>query len=316
MAKPEEKSQEALNESRILVLGTQVLLGFQYSAALEPAFAKLSLASKYLELIALTLLMIAFGLFVSPAPSHLLAWSGEDGSSLQTFVTSVVEIALLPFAAVLAIDVYLSASVGAGFAAGSILGAVTFTCAMFCWYGLEAIHVRTSGYQNRSRARRTEVSKNEHGIPSTEEKIQHAMTDTRVVLPGAQALLGFQLVAVLLGGFEDLPTSSKYVHIASLVLITLSTILLMMPAAYHRLVEDGEPSEHFYSVVKRAILASMIPLGAGISGDFFVVTRKVSGSLPFAYASTILLLSAFYLLWFALPLFAQKTAIPPHEVAP
>ena len=149
------------------------------------------------------------------------------------------------------------------------------------------------------------MSKEPHERATTEEKIQHALTDARVVLPGAQALLGFQLIAVLLGGFESLPASSKYIHVLSLMLITLSTILLMTPPAYHRLVEGGEPSEHFYTVVKRAILWSMIPLGAGICGDFLIVARNVSGSLAFAVAGTLIMTATFYILWFGFPL-SQK----------
>ena len=79
MAEPEQKSQDALNESRILMLGVQVLLSFQYSCALEPAFDKLPYSSQILELFALAFLMIAFGLFVAPAPNHLLVWSDDDG---------------------------------------------------------------------------------------------------------------------------------------------------------------------------------------------------------------------------------------------
>jgi hypothetical protein len=38
--------------------------------------------------------------------------------------------------------------------------------------------------------------------PTIEERIQHALTDARVVLPGAQALLGFQLIGVFFGWFR------------------------------------------------------------------------------------------------------------------
>lgn len=305
MAKPDQKTQDALNESRILVLGVQVLLGFQYSSAFEPAFNRLRYPSKYLELIALALLMIAFGLFVAPAPYQLLAPSDEDPPNLQRFVTRLVEVALMPFAAALALDVYLASAPATGFVIGVALGATTFATAGYFWYGLEAIHVRTRGHQQRSRTRRKSVSKEHHERASTEEKIQHALTDARVVLPGAQALLGFQLIAVLLGGFESLPASSKYIHVVSLILITLSTILLMTPPAYHRLVEGGAPSEHFYTVVKRAILWAMIPLGAGICGDFLIVARNVSGSLALAVAGTLIMTATFYILWFGFPL-SQK----------
>ena len=36
-------------------------------------------------------------------------------------------------------------------------------------------------------------------------KIEQMLTEARVVIPGAQALLGFQLIAVLTKAFADLP---------------------------------------------------------------------------------------------------------------
>jgi hypothetical protein len=47
-------------------------------------------------------------------------------------------------------------------------------------------------------------------------KIQQFLVEARVVLPGAQALFGFQLAIVLTRPFELLPAASKVVHVASL----------------------------------------------------------------------------------------------------
>jgi len=298
MAEPEQKTQDALNESRILVLGVQVLLSFQYSSALETEFDRLPYSSRCLELVALALLVIAFGLFVAPAPNHLLVWSDDEGPNLQRFITKAIEIALMPFAAALAIDIHIAAARTGGPITGVVLGAATFVCAIFFWYGLEAVHRKTRDHRIRSQARSKSVAKEKRQRPDTEEKIQHALTDARVVLPGAQALLGFQLVGVLMGGFEHLPASSQYIHVASLGLVTLSTILLMTPAAYHRLVEQGESSEHFYRLARTAVLCSMVPLGASICGDFFIVIRKISGSLILANSATVLLIATFFVLWF------------------
>jgi len=302
VADPDAKTQVALNESRILVLGVQVLLSFQYSSFLESSFDKLPYSSQYLEIIALGLLIIAFGLFVAPAPNHLLIWSDEDSPSLQKFVTIATEIALVPFATAMALDVYITSERVGHLIPAVILGATTFACAMFFWYGLEAIHVRTRGHRSRSQVRKNSMPNENHEQPSIEDQIQHALTDARVVLPGAQALLGFQFVGVFLGGFEQLPASSQYIHVVSLTLVTLSTILLMMPAAYHRLVELGQPSEHFLRLTRKAVVSSMIPLGAGMCGDFFIVTRKVSGSMLIAGSTSLLLLAMFYMLWFGLRL--------------
>jgi hypothetical protein len=42
------------------------------------------------------------------------------------------------------------------------------------------------------------------------------LTEARVIIPGAQALFGFQLVAMLTTGFERLPEHAKLVHAAAL----------------------------------------------------------------------------------------------------
>ena len=43
-------------------------------------------------------------------------------------------------------------------------------------------------------------------------RIEQMLTETRVILPGAQALLGFQLVIVLSGTFEKLPVDSRVIQ--------------------------------------------------------------------------------------------------------
>jgi len=75
--------------------------------------------------------------------------------------------------------------------------------------------------------------------PGLHEKIDQMLTEARVILPGAQALLGFQLAIVLTEAFAKLPPEIKLTHGAALVLVAVSIILLMTPAAYHRIVYGG-----------------------------------------------------------------------------
>jgi hypothetical protein len=107
-------------------------------------------SSQYLELGALALLIVAFGLFVAPAPNHLLIWADNDGPTLQRFVTMVVGIALMPFASALAIDIYISAARTLGSTTGLILSSGTLACAMFFWYGVEAIHRQSNAHKVRT----------------------------------------------------------------------------------------------------------------------------------------------------------------------
>ena len=132
----------------------------------------------------------------------------------------------------------------------------------------------------------------------TKDKIKHVLTEARTVLPGSQALLGFQFICVMTESFDKLPDALKYVHLASLGLVAVSIVLLMTPAAYHRIVERGEETEHFHRFSSRVLLASMIPLALGVTGSFYVVVRKVTHSGAFAAASAVALLLLFFGLWF------------------
>ena len=92
------KIKNALDEARILVLGAQVLLGFQYRAFFEPRFAKLPRLHQELELAGLLLLLAVILLVMLPAARHRIVERGRDTSSLHRFTMNAVTWALVPFA--------------------------------------------------------------------------------------------------------------------------------------------------------------------------------------------------------------------------
>ena len=61
------------------------------------------------------------------------------------------------------------------------------------------------------------------------------LTEARVILPGVQAMLGFQLMVVMTDAFERLPVVYRDLHLVGLALTGVSTALLLAPAAIHRL---------------------------------------------------------------------------------
>src|SRR5882757_9652921 len=87
-------------------------------------------------------------------------------------------------------------------------------------------------------------------------------------------------------------------NLVSFSLIIVTTILLMTPAAYHRLVNQGEDTPDFPRFASRMVLAAMTFLALGIATDFAVVAGKVTGSAIFAGVTSLLLLVSFYGLWF------------------
>lgn len=311
MTELRNKVQNALDEARMLVLGSQVLLGFEYRSVFESDFESLPVSTRYIKVGALTLMLLVLSLLLSPGPYHQIVERGEDTNRIHRFATMMMEIALLPFALALGVDIYVAVEKFGGRLPGIIAGLTTLFVALFFWYGLEIIA------RKKHAGETSEKSSNHMSIHSQSEtklndKVKHVLTEARVVLPGSQALLGFQLATMLMDGFDKLPVSSKYIHFASLVAVTLSVILLMTPAAYHRLVERGENSEHFHRFAGKTLLAAMIPLALGISGDFLVVLRLVSGSFVIAIAAAVAFLVFTYGLWFGVTLYRREKPATPR----
>jgi Family of unknown function (DUF6328) len=73
----------------------------------------------------------------------------------------------------------------------------------------------------------------------TEKMAREAIEEARMVLPGIQALFGFQLMAVFNQRLNELGEAEKLTHFVSALLIALSIGPIMTPAAYHRHVEPG-----------------------------------------------------------------------------
>ena len=138
-----------------------------------------------------------------------------------------------------------------------------------------------------------------------EDMVKQVLTEARVVLPGVQALMGFQFIMMLTQSFDRLPLSSKYVHLCSLGCIVLSIVLLMTPPVYHRIVERGEDTREFHDFASRMVVASMVPLALAFSGDSYVVVEKVIHSSTISLAIAVIVLTLFLGLWFGFTLYKK-----------
>ena len=151
----------------------------------------------------------------------------------------------------------------------------------------------------------TEQQRNERPGTALHIKIDQLLTEARVVLPGAQALFGFQLSIVLTQAFEALPAASRIVHAMSLGFVALAIMLLMAPAAYHRIVFAGEDTEDMHRTGSVLVTAATAPLALGLVGDIYVVIEKIAGTAAAieAAAAAFVLLAG---LWYGYPLAAAS----------
>jgi len=301
MATLKDKVTNALSETRTLILGAQILLGFQFHAVFRPGYERLPLHARWLELTGLGLMVAAVALLIAPAPFHRISERARDTPRLHGFTTTMAEWALVPVALCIGTDIFIVAETLFATLGGAVAGIAFTACAAFFWYGFE--------YRRRRRYGGTAMSdrQSDDGQADTDlgEKIKTLMTETRVILPGAQALLGFQFIAFLSDGFLKLPRESQLVHFAALACVTLATILLIAPAAFHRVVAQGEDREDVDRVGSALMLAALPPLALGVCGDFYIVARKVGGDGAFAIAAALVALAVFLGLWLVYPVLAR-----------
>ncbi len=287
-----ERVKTGLGEVRSLVLGVQILLAFQYRAIFEPAFAALPAEVQLLQVAAMVLLVMSIAFMIAPAPYHRIVAAGHATVAMERYTKRMALIALAPFALALAADFGIALLRQFRLPTACALGAAVALAALLCWFG-------------PALASRRKTDRKEDEMVSRKDRITELLTESRIVLPGVQALLGFQFASYLTEAFERLSPAAKAVNTASLLMLVLAMVLLMMLAPYHRLAEDGEDTERFERVAERLVLASLAPLALSVAGDVFVVTEVVLGTAAGA-AVALACAAGMVALWLGVPLLAAR----------
>lgn len=155
---------------------------------------------------------------------------------------------------------------------------------------------------------------NKAALPELEEKERESLKDemrnlieeARMVIPGIQALFGFQTMAVFNNRFTELPDVGRYLYLGALALLVLAMALMMAPAAYHRLAERGQVSRRMIDLGSNLLTVALVPLIFAFALDVTVVVLAAldSGKIGLAagVATALLLAGA----WFAFPLLQRK----------
>jgi len=237
------------------------------------------------------------GLLIAPSMQHRLVERGQDTERMHRATTVFAALALVPFAPSLGIPFYLVLERHAGATAAAVAGAAFSLLALFFWF---AIARMIKGPEEKMGEKEDEKSTPLH------TRIEQMLTESRVILPGAQALLGFQFAIMLGKSFDQLPPSAQVVHVAALALVAFAVILLMTPAAIHRITFAGEDSERFHAIGGRFVVAAAVPLGLGISLEMFVALIRATQSAGLAVSGACAIAALFAGFWFVQPLMLRR----------
>lgn len=142
------------------------------------------------------------------------------------------------------------------------------------------------------------------------EEMRNIIEEARVILPGVQALFGFQTIAVFNDRFADMPSYATLCHLIGLSMVVIAIALVMTPAIYYRAIGPDSVSR---SMVRRSALmlrGAMAPLATGLALDMFTViyrsTEHLHASIGGALATFVILTG----LWFAFPWFEKRRLKP------
>jgi Family of unknown function (DUF6328) len=127
------------------------------------------------------------------------------------------------------------------------------------------------------------------------------LNELRVVGIGVQVLFGFLLSLPFTNRFSRLDAAQRGVYLATVTLAALSTVLLVAPVAYHRLLFRRHEKESVVKITSMLAIAGLSTVGLAVSGAVLLVVTFVAPGAP-AIVITGLVVCAFAGLWFALPL--------------
>lgn len=102
-----EKVKTALDETRLLILGAQVLFGFQFHSVFQEKFAELAQGTRYVNCAGQVLMALAIGLLIAPSMQHRIVEDGQDTLRIHRAATVFAGMALLPFEISLGLGVYV-----------------------------------------------------------------------------------------------------------------------------------------------------------------------------------------------------------------
>lgn len=99
-------------------------------------------------------------------------------------------------------------------------------------------------------------------------------------------------------------------HLASLLFVIVSIVLVMATASYHRIAEPGQASRPKIRRTSRLIWSAMFFLMLGLGLDVFVVTYMATGSkaLSTVFGCGVVVLCASA--WFVFPLWVRAHLRP------
>jgi hypothetical protein len=302
--KMQDALHSSLDELRMQMLGVQVMFGFQFNAVFEDNFAAVGVTGRRLDGLGMGCLVVAMGLMIAVTSQHRVVDRGLSTPRVHRVAMQYASLALLFLALGLGCNTFVATDAPFGKTWATVLGTGAFLLAFGAWF------VLAFALRRRWRPRNAAHAVMDGDMTQTTTplhiKIEQQLTEARVILPGAQALLGFQFIVMLTQTFRQLPGEIRIAHLIALISLTSAIVLLICPATVHRITFSGHDDPRLYDIGARLLAMALVPLAAGISLDVWTAFVLLNGENGVAYLAGAGAFTLLIALWFVGPLILKQ----------
>lgn len=134
--------------------------------------------------------------------------------------------------------------------------------------------------------------------------LDELLQELRVMQTGVQILTGFLLTVPFTARFEVLSPAQERVYLGILVISMLTTVLIVAPVCYHRLLFRQGERDWLVKAAHHCCVGGLIGLGLTSSAALFLVVDLVIGAAVASIAAAAVAL-AFLIVWAAVPLLGK-----------
>ena len=110
------------------------------------------------------------------------------------------------------------------------------------------------------------------------DKIENGLNDVRILILGAQVLVGTGFRSFFEPEFGHLPFATQVMQLGGLGLMLLGLGPLMLPAAFHQIVDRGADTARINKLTTVVVNFGLMPFAFGLAVSFFMVVQKLAGS--------------------------------------
>jgi Flp pilus assembly protein TadB len=133
-----------------------------------------------------------------------------------------------------------------------------------------------------------------------DRELGELLQELRVAITGVQVLFAFLLTVPFTQRYERLDASERRVYFLAVLAAAVSSLLLIAPAANHRLLFREGVKEEMLRAANKVAIAGFVALALGIGLSLYLVTTMVYSSRAALVVSIAMALMTVFA-WFVFP---------------